>query len=191
MFKTSPFTLKWRTNVFIPGGGSFTNQSYLDGSFNTISPNAPSWPPNNIWNNIWYNANPDYNANFFYDVFSYSTSGYDYGSYEALTYADAYIYYAPEYGCCWCECGGGNGTITDGVWADGYFNFATWGNAGECRSCRNNHWSTRWWYNYATRRYFNVYSRYNYIDHAQSLGAFTIYKDYSTGTVYYGRRRVD
>jgi hypothetical protein len=192
MFKTSPFTLKWRPNHSRPASGAYNNDSYRNSSFNVVNVNPPSWPPRDIWNNVWYNNDADFRTGFFYDVYSSYSGAVPVGNfYDVLTYAGAYVYYAPEYGCCWCECGGGGGTITTGVWADGYFNFATWGTWGECRSCRNNHWSTRYWYRYQTYRYYNVYTRYNYTDHSQPLSSMTIFKDYSASDGLHSTRRVD
>jgi hypothetical protein len=192
MFKTSPFTLKWRSLYSRPASGNYTNASYRDSNFNVVNA-TPSWPPRDLWNNIWYNSEADFRTGFFYDVFNYSTSQNNGGAFYGGVYAGpAYVYYAPEYGCCWCECSGGGGTvIPNQVWADGYYNYATWGNVGECRSCRNNHWSNRYQDLYQPRRYFGVYSRYSYTDHSQPLGNMYIYKDYYEQNDYVSTDDVD
>jgi hypothetical protein len=199
MFKTNPFTFKWRTVNIRPAGGTYTNSNYTDANFSTIPVSPPAWPPRDVWNNVWYNATADYQANTFYDIYQYNSGNVFLVNnvYDTLVYAPPYNYRTDEYACCWCECGGGYGIYAyapwgeASVWSNGFVNEGTWGNWGECRTCRNRYISIRYYDRYTQYRNYNVYTRYNYIDHNQPLSNMSIYKDYFTAYAVTSQRRVD
>ena len=171
MFNTigPSFTLKWRPPSNFAGVGSFSNSDYRDTNFNYISGTTPTWPPRDIWNNVWYNSTPEYYANSGYDIYQNNVSNQNYYNYTQFTVAEQYMYRRNVYECCWCGC------------PDGYYDAGQrWGQFGECGRCFQDLYSSYWWYNYANYRSYNVYNRYRYIDHNQGLVyQATIYKDYS------------
>ena len=182
MFNTlgPSFTLKWKP-LDRTVSGSYNNSNYYDTNFNLTTSTNPTWPLNNIWNNIWYKTEPDYYATSNYEVYYRNVPVSETISYfNEYTYAESYVYQTDNHDCCWCGCPGGY-----------YDSGIRWGQWSECGRCYRDHWSNEWWYQYYSYKTYNIYYRYNYLDHGTGLQHMnTIYRDYSfTNRTYHTRWR--
>jgi hypothetical protein len=181
MFNTigPSFTLKWKP-LDRTISGSYNNSNYYDTNFNFTTSTNPTWPLNNIWNNIWYKSEPDYYATSNYESYVRNvpvseTINY----YNVYTYAESYIYSSEQYNCCWCvSCAPG--------WYDTGSRNGQW---GECGICQRDHYSNEWWYQYYNYKTYNIYNRYTYLDHNVPLQYVnTVYRDYSSVNGAYNTR---